>query len=172
VDDAALVAQAIEGSERAFAALYKRHARYVAGVVHRILGRDDELDDILQEAFIDASHALEGLREPGDFRAWLVRITIRRVHKRLGKRRLMRRLAAAMEWIAPRVETPAAEGEVRALYHALDKLSPKVRIPWVLHVIEGETLPDVAKSCDVSLATVKRRIAEAESTLGGVSHGS
>ena len=34
-----------------------------------------------------------------------------------------------------------------------------------LDVIEGETLPDVSKICEVSLATVKRRIAEAEEII-------
>ena len=35
----------------------------------------------------------------------------------------------------------------------------------MIHVIEGETLPEAAKICDVSLATVKRRILEAETRL-------
>ena len=171
LDDATLVAQAIDGNERAFATLYKRHVRYIAGVVHRVLGRDDELDDVLQEAFVDAHRALADLREHDGFRPWLARITIRRVHKRLARRHMMRRLASALEWVAPRVSDPSARAEVHALYRALDKLAPKLRIPWILHSIEGETLPDVARICEVSLATVKRRIAQAEVDLGEVAHG-
>ena len=171
VDDATLIAQALEGSDRAFATLYKRHARYLAGVVHRVLGRDDELDDVLQEAFLDASRALGSLRDPDGLRPWLAQITVRRVHKRLARRRLLRRLSSALEWVAPRVSDPAARAEVHALYRALDRLDPKLRIPWVLHEIEGETLPDVATICQASLATVKRRIAQAERELGEVADG-
>jgi DNA-directed RNA polymerase specialized sigma24 family protein len=36
----------------------------------------------------------------------------------------------------------------------------------VLHRIEGETLPEVARTVGASLATVKRRIASAEHSLG------
>src|SRR5688572_19966054 len=90
VDDAVLVEQARRGDDRAFATLYRRHARYVAGVGYRITGNDAELDDILQEAFTDAACALDDLREPSGFRAWLVMIVVRRVHKRLAKRRRFR----------------------------------------------------------------------------------
>ena len=43
---------------RDFEALYAKHARYIAGVVHRLMGDDGELDDIVQETFVDA---IEGL---------------------------------------------------------------------------------------------------------------
>jgi RNA polymerase sigma-70 factor, ECF subfamily len=161
-DDATLVEQARRGDERAFATLYHRHARYVAGVVYRIVGNDGEVDDILQEAFTDAALALDDLREPSGFRAWLVRIVINRVHKRLAKRRRFRFLSRAVELVMPRASDPRDQRMVEELYQALDQISPELRVPWVLHHVEGETLPDVAKMCDVSLATVKRRIAEAE----------
>ena len=73
-DDALLVEQSRAGDERAFATLYRRHARYVAGVVFRITGNDGDVDDVMQEAFVDAHAGLSGLREPAGFRAWLVRI--------------------------------------------------------------------------------------------------
>jgi DNA-directed RNA polymerase specialized sigma24 family protein len=44
-------------------------------------------------------------------------------------------------------------------------LPGKLRVPWVLNRIADETLPEVATLCDTSLATVKRRIAEAEKRL-------
>ena len=49
-DDAALVARAAAGDDRAFGLLYRRHARYVAGVVFRLLGDESELDDVVRQA--------------------------------------------------------------------------------------------------------------------------
>lgn len=161
-DDALLVEQARKGDDRAFATLYRRHARYVAGVVYRITGNDSEVDDVLQEAFTDAACALDDLRDPSGFRAWLVMIVVRRVHKRLAKRRRFRFLSRAVELVHPRSSNPHDQRVVDELYEALEQLPPDLRVPWVLHHVEGETLPEVAKMCDVSLATVKRRIAEAE----------
>src|SRR4051794_33410900 len=85
-DDAALVEQARRGDDRAFAALYRRHVRYCAGVVYRITGNDGDVDDVLQEAFVDAALALDSLQEPAHFRAWLVRIVVNRLHKRMAKK--------------------------------------------------------------------------------------
>jgi RNA polymerase sigma-70 factor (ECF subfamily) len=164
-DDAALLAQAVAGNDRAFAALYRRHARYVAGVAYRILGTDAEIDDVVQEAFCDAARALADLKDSRGLRAWLASITVRRIHKRLARRRRWRWLLGAAQNVAPTASDPRALGQVAALYDALDTLPPKTRVPWTLHVLEGETLPAVAKMCNVSLATAKRRIAEAATDL-------
>lgn len=51
------------------------------------------------------------------------------------------------------------------LYDALERIPSDVRIPWVLHRIEQLSLPETALACEVSLATVKRRIADAEARL-------
>jgi RNA polymerase sigma-70 factor (ECF subfamily) len=169
--DAMLVEQARRGDERAFATLYRRHARYVAGVVYRITGNDGDVDDVLQEAFTDAALALSSLREPAGFRAWLVRIVVHRVHKRITRKKRWRFLTRAVEHVAPRVSDPREQRLVDELYEALDQLPADLRVPWVLHHVEGETLPEVAKMCDVSLATVKRRIAEAEVRLNRRLHG-
>lgn len=170
-DDAALVEQARRGDERAFAALYRRHVRYCAGVVYRITGNDGDVDDVLQEAFVDAALALDSLQEPAHFRAWLVRIVVNRLHKRMAKKKRFRFLTRAIELVMPQASDPNDQRKVDDLYEALDSISPDLRVPWVLHHVEGETLPEVAKMCDVSLATVKRRIADAESKLNRRLHG-
>jgi len=164
-DDATLVAQAVAGNERAFTLLYRRHARYVAGVVYRLLGSDADLDDVMQETFCDAAAALGSLREPSRPRPWLARIAVHRVYARLARRRRSRWLLGATTVLAPKVSDPAERERVVALYEILERLAPKVRTPWVLHVIGGESLPDVAAVCEVSLATVKRRVAEAEQAV-------
>lgn len=160
-DDGVLLAQAASGSERAFTQLYRRYARYVATIAYRIMGSDAELDDVVQEVFLDAAGALASVREAEGLRGWLGRITVRRIHKRLARRRRWRWLLREQQEVAVTVSDPALKTRVTDLYRALERLPPDTRIPWVLHVIEGETLPDVARMCDVSLATAKRRIAKA-----------
>jgi RNA polymerase sigma-70 factor, ECF subfamily len=160
-DDGLLLEQAAAGNERAFTQLYRRYARYVAAVAYRVMGSDAEIDDVVQEAFLDASRSLGTVREVAGLRAWLGRITVRRVHKRLARRRRWHWLARAHHETIPTISDPALRTQVTDLYRALDTLPAKVRIPWVLHRIEGETLPDVAVMCDISLATAKRRIAVA-----------
>jgi RNA polymerase sigma-70 factor (ECF subfamily) len=67
--------------------------------------------------------------------------------------------------VVPKVSDPAVRERVDVVYEALDAIAPQLRIPWTLHVIEGQTLPEVAAICEVSLATVKRRIADASAII-------
>ncbi|UJR82808.1 Hypothetical protein I5071_48730 [Sandaracinus amylolyticus] len=164
-DDATLAARAAGGDERAFTAIYRKHARYVAGVVYRLMGDDGELDDVVQETFVAASEGLAGLKEGATLRAWLVTIAVRKVARRLGRRQRQRWLAGIFGRTEPRSVSPEVEGEAYALYQALAMLSIERRVPWTLHHVEGLTLPEVAEHCGVSLATVKRRIAEAAALL-------
>lgn len=164
-DDAALVARAAAGDERAFTAIYRRHARYVAGVAFRLFGDDAEVDDVVQETFVSASAGLGQLAEGGALRAWLVTIAVRKVARRLARRQRQRWLRTFLGREAPSSSAPVVEGEAFALYQALGGLSSDLRVPWALHVVEGMTLPETATACDVSLATVKRRIQEASALM-------
>src|ERR1051325_10698207 len=69
-------------------ALYRTYARYVASIALRLLGRDDEVDDVVQEVFISALRGLRNLREPGAIRGWLATVTVRIARRKLRRRRL------------------------------------------------------------------------------------
>ena len=164
-DDATLVARAAAGDERAFTAIYRRYARYVAGVALRLTGDESEVDDVVQETFVDAAEGLASLQEGAALRRWLVTIAARKVARRIARKQRQRWLSSWLGRTEPRVAAPAVEGEAFALYQALAEVSPERRVPWSLHVIEGLTLPEVAETCGISLATAKRRIQEATQLL-------
>ena len=152
----------------AFEALYRAHARYVAGVVHRLLSRgarDGELDDIVQETFLDAFEGLVSIDEPRAVRAWLVTVAVRRTRRVLARRRRRALFAFFAKEYAPRASDPRDRSPVDDLYDALERIPEDLRIPWVLHRVEQMSLPETAAACEVSLATVKRRIAEAEERI-------
>jgi RNA polymerase sigma-70 factor (ECF subfamily) len=169
-DDATLVARVKAGDERAFTVIYRRYARYVAGVVLRLLGDESELEDVVQETFVAASEGLGGLEDGASLKAWLVTIAVRRVARRIKRRQRQRWIASWLGWTQPASAAPEVEGEAYALYQALETISAERRVPWALHTIEGFTLPEVAAHCGVSLATVKRRIAEANERLARRGH--
>lgn len=143
----------------------------MAGVVYRLMGDEGELDDIVQETFVDAHAGLASLRDPGGVRGWLVTVAVRKVARRLERRRRRRLFLGLFGRSEPHAMTPEVEGDVYMLYQRLGAVSPERRIPWSLHHIEGMTLPEVAEHCGVSLATVKRRIQEADALMRGRAHG-
>ena len=165
IDDASLVTQARGGDERAFVLLFKRYARYVAGIAYRLMGERSEVEDVVQETFTDASMHLEQLRDGAGFKSWLVTICVRRVHKRLARRRRWRWFVSEAVHYEPVCSDPDERAQLVALYQALESVAVDERVAWVLHHVEGETLPVVAAQCGVSLATIKRRIARADELI-------
>ncbi len=146
--------------------LYAKHARYVAGVVHRLLGgKEGDVDDIVQETFLDAFEGIARIDDPFAARAWLVTVAVRRTRRFLAKQRRRSLFAFWAKDFAPRSSDPRDRQPVDELYDALARIPEDVRIPWVLHRVEQMSLPETAALCEVSLATVKRRIADAEDRL-------
>jgi RNA polymerase sigma-70 factor (ECF subfamily) len=147
-------------------ALYAKHARYIGGVVHRILGgTDGEVDDIVQETFLDAFAGIARIDDPSAARAWLVTVAVRRTRRFLARRRRWSLFQFFAKDYAPRASDPRDRQPVDDLYDALSRIPEDVRIPWMLHRVEQLSLPETAAACEVSLATVKRRIADAEEKL-------
>ncbi|MDX2050852.1 MAG: RNA polymerase sigma factor [Polyangiaceae bacterium] len=165
IADDVLAVRAQAGDARAFSQLYRRHARYIAGVVFRMLGDAGELDDTVQETFVEAYRGLAGLQDPKLLRRWLVTIALRRVQRRLQARRRRIWLGLEVERQAPQISDPAERAQVDELYDALDRIGPKLRMPWMLARVEGQALTEVAEACGISLATAKRRIALAQEHL-------
>jgi len=161
VGESALVAAAQGGDRRAFERLYRSHARRVAGLVHRLLGPDDDLDEVVQESFVAAWEGLPSLRDPTRFRTWLSKIAIHHVRQRIARRRRWRALAGDLLRGAPATTEPSTGDAVRALA----ALPVALRLPFVLHHIEGFTVSETAELCGVSAATTKRRCADAMTRL-------
>ncbi|MEZ4249149.1 MAG: sigma-70 family RNA polymerase sigma factor [Polyangiales bacterium] len=149
---------------------YRRHVRMVTGLAHRLLG-GNEVDDLVQDAFVAAFERLEDLRNPQAFAKWIGMIVVHTARKRIRRRRLKRRfflerspeaiLDARVSSDAP----PDVATELRALYGLLESLPADVRIALVLRRVEGMTVPEIAESMSLSPATVKRRLQDGEVLL-------
>lgn len=154
-----------ETAEPTLQSLYEAHARQVAEVAYRLMGNDRDLDDVVQETFLDVSENLESRDRELPVRAWVLMLAVRRVRRLFAKRRRFRLFGFRWLEATPKVNDPRGKEKSLDLYEALSSLSEDLRIPFCLHRIEQLTLPETAQACEVSLATVKRRIAEAEERL-------
>lgn len=171
-DDARLVLRAREGERAAEELLYRRHAPSVLRLASRLLGSSDDAMDVLQDAFVYAFEELAELRQAGAFRTWLHRITVRLVHRRFRRRRLLRLLGLerqrdelSLDALAVESATPEARAELRWLDEALRRLPDVDRIAWLLRHVEGLAIEEVADACTCSPATAKRRIASADAAV-------
>lgn len=148
---------------------FRRFAPYVAAIGLRLLGRDDEVDDLVGDVFVEAVRGLGQLREPEALKGWLATVTVRLARRRLQLRRLRTLLWDTDERAYEAVADPAASPEDRAffarMYARLDGVPVDDRVAWTLHHLEGETLEATAALCGCSLATVKRRVRAAHDKL-------
>lgn len=170
--DAQLVEAYRRGEAWAAEALARRHARAVNGLALRLLGRDRDVDDVVQDSFASAFAGLDRLADPQAFEAWLCGILVRIVGKVIRRRRLLRRLGLERTQLATDLEALIAPTvpqddaiELRRLYTLAERLPADVRLPLLLQRVEGLGLDEIARLTGASLATVKRRVAAAERSL-------
>lgn len=171
--DAALVSAALEGSLWAKEMLYRRHVAAVSRLAYRLLARDEDIDDIIQETFMHAFEGLSKIRNPDAFRSFLLGVVVRRARRRIRKMRLLRRLGMLRAQpidgdtlIA--VETPPdVAAELSAIYDLLEELPTDARLALVLRRVEGLSMPEIAEQLGTSLSTAKRRLQQAEVLLAG-----
>lgn len=149
--------------------LFADYAGYVATVVLRVLGRDHEVDDVVQEVFLDAMSGLRSVQNPAAVRGWLKTIAVRKACRHLRKRKVRAFLGLERDCCYEHVADPSCGPEERALlgrvYRQLDLLPVSDRVAWTLRHVDGEQLETIATLCGCSLATVKRRIAAAQAVL-------
>ena len=74
--DKELVRRVQKGDRRAFDLLFSRYQHKIHGLVSRYVRAHDEIDDVVQEAFIKAYRALPRFRGESAFYTWLYRIAI------------------------------------------------------------------------------------------------
>src|SRR5690606_690225 len=109
-------------------ALFRRYSPYVAAVAYRLLGRDEEVDDTVQEVFLAAVRGLRQIRDPGAVKGWLARITVRTARHRLERRRLRRLFGlddpVAYESVADASASAEQRATIARVYRVLDGLPP------------------------------------------------
>jgi len=161
----ALVRRARDGDRDAFGELFLLYAPDVRRLLWSVIGPSDEIDDLVQEVFLQAFRALSGFRGESRFATWLHQIAVYVSYGHL--RRLRRRaLPVAQERLAdldaPEREGPHARflgGETLVRLQAvLDSIKPKKRVAFVLFAVKGFTAAEIAELVGAPVTTVKSRI--------------
>lgn len=171
--DVELIARAKEGSTAAFRQLFHRHRGDVTRIVYRMLGPSPDVEDVVQDVFLNVYRSLPSFRGEAKFSTWLYRLTtnVTRMHLRRGRSRP--RFADVEVPEAPREGMPSETPEVaieraervRALYRLLSGLSEKKRDVLVLHDLEGVAAKEIAEVLEIPVLTVRTRLFYARKEL-------
>ena len=160
--DLELAGRCASGDRAAQRRLFSDQKRRVHATLYRVLGSNREIEDLVQEAFIEIFKSLARFRGEAKLATWIDRITARVAYRYLSSKRSGHvHLEAVPEMASddPSAERRAiARDAARRIYEVLDRLDPKYRIPFALHVIDGRPLREVAEITESSLVATKSRV--------------
>ena len=146
--------------------LFKEHAPYVARLAYRMMGRDVDIDDVVQDVFVLLLRHIGRIRQPDAVRAWLATTTVRLTRRRLRVKSLRLLLGLSDDVGLTEVRDGGSSPEerlaFRAVHAALEGVGVNARIAWTLRYLEEERIEDVARLCGCSRRTAKRWIARAQ----------
>lgn len=167
VEDVLLVDRCLTGEPAATRELFRRHRNRVHACLFRVLGGNRDMDDLLQEAFLQVFQSLRSWRAEASLATWIDRVAVRCAYRYLAQRG--RRIAIEplededAPALAPHEEGPGArrqlarDGVVR-LYAVLDALSPAARLAFTLHELDGRSLAETAALIGSSVTATKLRV--------------
>ncbi|MBI3185298.1 MAG: sigma-70 family RNA polymerase sigma factor [Myxococcales bacterium] len=161
--DQALVERAQRGEEAAFRELYAAHRKQVVSQLSYLVPRAD-LEDALQEVFIEVFRSVRKFEGRSAFTTWLYRLV---VHVAMKSRRKAARRGADLHLAeVPEAADPSpGPGEVALTAERLaraeallERLSPKKRTVLVLHDLRGMEAARIAEMTGTNILTVRTRL--------------
>lgn len=127
-------------------------------VAYGLLRNPADQEDAVSEAIRKAFQGQGKLRDEAAFEGWLMRILINECHT-IGRRKARELpIAEISEQIAP-------DGANPALHDAILALPEDLRLPIILHYMDGYPLEMIADMQGIPLGTVKTRLMRARHKL-------
>jgi len=167
--DLELARRAAGGDRAAQRELFLEQRANVHRALFRILGSNREIEDLLQDSFIEIYRALPTFRGDSTLGRWCQTISVRVAYLAISRRRppavdlsLVEETIAGGADVRRQVQVREA---TRRLYAALDRIEVKQRIAFALAVIDGKSLAEVAVLTDSSVFAIKTRVWRARREL-------
>ncbi len=184
--DATLVSacQSIDGDtfEAAFESLYLRYKDRVYSIAYRITGTTNDAMDVVQDSFSVLFRRISTFQSQSRFSTWLFRIVVNASidHKRRERSRGAGQLTS-LHQLDAQIEPPDPSGSPSGnaeslelgdhVHLCLQRVSPKLRAALVLRYLEGLSYEQLADTLQVSIGTVKSRLARAHVAIERVLSG-
>jgi len=180
-DDTALVQASRGGDVAAFEQLVKRYDAKLLRIAQKVTQNPEDAEEAVQEAFFKAYQKLEQFHGHATFSTWLVRIALNESFMKLRKRRGIleqsidsnvlsdsdsTRLPFDVADWAPNPEAQYRATELREiLISTLQRLTPALKIVFVLRDIEEYSLSETSEILNLSATAVKTRLSRARLQL-------
>lgn len=165
--DSEIVDRVIGGERALFEILMRRHNQRIYRVVRAVLKDEHEVEDAMQQAYINAFVHLDQFERRSQFATWLTRIALNESFVRLRRRQAsIERVGKTVPSQQPDPERQAYAAELtRALQWALDALPEIYRSVFILRDVEGLSTSETAAGLGLGEEVVKTRLHRARAML-------
>ena len=181
-DDSDLVARCRSGDQQAFRTLVDRHGRGAFQLARRLVGGDEDAEDVVQEAFLKAYRSLDRFRGGSAFYTWFYRIVYNVSIDRIRKLRRVRTVdyddtigrgedaGGGADLLPPRLDSDPARVQARRelkdqMEAALEQLSEDHRAVIVLREVRGLSYAEIAEVVGCPKGTVMSRLHHARKKM-------
>ena len=159
-----LIARCVRGERAAQETLLRAQAPALENLFMRLTGRRLDVEDLLQNTFLAAIRAFPQFRGEASVKSWLTRIGIavfydhlRRPERRVAQLELVPSDRGGSDEAGPERRAEARRGLERLALH-LGAIAPKKRLAFLLHVVDGHPLEEVAALMSASRTATKSRV--------------
>jgi RNA polymerase sigma-70 factor (ECF subfamily) len=167
--DEELVARSIDGDVDSFNQLVLRWERPIYALAYRVIGREEEARDIVQETFLRAFRGIKNFRGQAKFSSWVYRIALNLCRDWIRRERRAPIQAtpegidlvelAAEQGPAESIEELVARHDLsKAVAEAMALLPEEQRTAIILKEYHGMTFQEIADLQGCPLSTVKTRL--------------
>jgi RNA polymerase sigma factor (sigma-70 family) len=173
IADEEIITRVLNGEKNLYALLVRRYNQRLYRVGMGIINDDDEVEDVMQVAYIKAYENLSGFEHKSSFSTWLTRILINECLLRIRKRKSLSNMSDDIFenkiYQLGQVQTPLMKtlnSELKnMLEDAISKLPEKYRIVFIMREIEDMSVAETQECLDLSEANVKVRLNRAKAML-------
>ncbi len=158
-----LIKACLKNNQAAQFQLYKQYSNAMYSTTVRMLGNNEDAEDALQDAFVNAFKHLKKFDGRVTFGAWLKRITINVCLNKLRKKKL--------KWLELDFDIPDHQEDEEfkidpaALNAAIEKLPSGCKTVFTLKAFEGYKHEEIAQELNISLSTSKSQFVRAKKLL-------
>jgi RNA polymerase sigma-70 factor (ECF subfamily) len=157
-----LVDRCVAGEPGAWRELHASYSATVRTFLYRMGTAGGEIDDAVQEVFVQVFRSLGGFEGRADLKTWIYRLCVThagRVRRRRWLRNRLRRFVSASAAVSGEVQPDWSASETqRRAAAAVEALRPLHREVFVLYELEGLSGEDIARVLRCPPATVWRRL--------------
>jgi len=162
-----LIARCKAGDQEAHYRLYKLYSKAMYNVGLRITHSEEEAEDVLQEAFINAFRNIDSYRGDATFGAWLKRIVVNKAINAVNRKK-HDPIPDDDRWDVAEEEPPPEYSEgltVDRVKRCMEELPDGYRTVLSLYLLEGYDHQEIGEIMGISESTSKSQLNRAKAKL-------